>query len=90
MRKMTVIVLIIFIMIGLMAGIFSSLIGIGGIIIIILSLVFLPGMNRYEAQGISLAVICRPRWHIRCMQLLQSRSAKLEICTYYCFCFPHW
>ncbi|GMT45827.1 MAG: UPF0721 transmembrane protein [bacterium] len=57
---MTVIVLIILIMIGLVAGIFSGMIGIGGAIIIIPSLIFLPGMNQYEAQGTSLAVMLPP------------------------------
>jgi hypothetical protein len=60
MIKMTFPVVILLIFIGLVAGIFSGLIGIGGAIIIIPSLVFLLGMNQYEAQGTSLAVMLPP------------------------------
>jgi uncharacterized membrane protein YfcA len=57
---MTLLIFIILIFIGLIAGIFSGLIGIGGAIIIIPSLIFLLGMNQYEAQGTSLAVMLPP------------------------------
>jgi len=57
---MTFTILIILILIGLVAGIFSGLIGIGGAIVIIPSLIFLLGMQQYEAQGTSLAVMLPP------------------------------
>jgi len=57
---MTISVFIILILIGLVAGVFSGLIGIGGAIIIIPSLIFLLGMHQYEAQGTSLAVMLPP------------------------------
>jgi len=57
---MTFPIVILLILIGLVAGIFSGLIGIGGAIIIIPSLIFLLGMNQYEAQGTSLAVMLPP------------------------------
>lgn len=58
--KMTVSVVLILILIGLVAGIFSGLIGIGGAIIIIPALVFILGMDQYSAQGTSLAVMLPP------------------------------
>ncbi len=58
--KMSVSVVIILIVIGLVAGTFSGLIGIGGAIIIIPSLVFLLGMDQYSAQGTSLATMLLP------------------------------
>ncbi|MCF8347941.1 MAG: sulfite exporter TauE/SafE family protein [Bacteroidales bacterium] len=58
--KMTVSVVLILILVGLMAGIFSGLIGIGGAIIIIPALVFILGMDQYSAQGTSLAVMLPP------------------------------
>lgn len=57
---MSLSVVFILIMIGLVAGIFSGLIGIGGAIIIIPSLIFFLGMNQYEAQGTSLATLLLP------------------------------
>jgi uncharacterized membrane protein YfcA len=58
--KMTVSVVLILILVGLVAGIFSGLIGIGGAIIIIPALVFILGMDQYSAQGTSLAVMLPP------------------------------
>ena len=57
---MTFAVILLLIIIGLVAGIFSGLIGIGGAIIIIPSLIFLLGMDQYQAQGTSLAVMLPP------------------------------
>ncbi len=57
---MTLLIFVLLVLIGLVAGIFSGLIGIGGAIIIIPSLIFLMGMNQYQAQGTSLAVMLPP------------------------------
>ena len=45
---------------GLMAGILSGFVGVGGVIIIVPSLVFLLGMSQHSAQGTSLFVLCLP------------------------------
>jgi uncharacterized membrane protein YfcA len=45
---------------GLMAGILSGFVGVGGGIIIVPSLVFLLGMSQHSAQGTSLLVLCLP------------------------------
>ena len=57
---MTIVTLMILILIGLVAGIFSGLIGIGGAIIIIPSLIFFLGMSQFDAQGTSLGVMLPP------------------------------
>jgi uncharacterized membrane protein YfcA len=57
---MTLLIIFLLVLIGLVAGIFSGLIGIGGAIIIIPSLIFLLGMDQYQAQGTSLAVMLPP------------------------------
>jgi uncharacterized membrane protein YfcA len=59
-KEMSLYVVVILILIGLTAGIFSGLIGIGGAIIIIPSLIFFLGMDQYEAQGTSLATMLLP------------------------------
>ena len=46
--------------VGLMAGILSGLVGVGGGIIIVPALVFFMGMSQHEAQGTSLAVLLLP------------------------------
>ncbi len=51
---------IILVIIGLLAGIFSGLIGIGGGVIIIPALVFFLGFSPHLAQGTSLAIMIPP------------------------------
>lgn len=53
-------VVLILIAIGLVAGTISGLIGVGGAIIIIPALLYFVGMNQYQAQGTSLAIMLPP------------------------------
>ncbi len=57
---MTITTIIILIIIGIAAGIFSGLIGVGGGLIMIPLFVLLIGLNQHEAQGLSLAVMLPP------------------------------
>ncbi len=52
--------ILLLIAIGLVAGIFSGMIGLGGALIIIPALVLLIGMSQHQAQGTSLAVMLPP------------------------------
>ncbi|HUT28672.1 MAG TPA: sulfite exporter TauE/SafE family protein [Sedimentisphaerales bacterium] len=49
-----------YVLLGLVAGIFSGLIGIGGAIIIIPVLVLLFGLSQHTAQGTTLALMVPP------------------------------
>ena len=49
-----------YLLLGLAAGVFSGLIGIGGAIIIIPSLVLLFGLSQHTAQGTTLALMVPP------------------------------
>ncbi len=86
---MIVIVPIILIMIGLVVGIFSGLIGIGDAIIIIPFLIFYRERISMKHGERASPLYVAPGWHTRYVQLLQSRGTKLKIYTYYCFGFPH-
>lgn len=57
MRMNTILVLII---IGLVAGIFSGMFGVGGGVIMVPLLVFALGYSQHQAQGMSLAVLAVP------------------------------
>ena len=57
---MTVTQAIILILIGLIAGIFSGSLGVGGAIVVIPSLIFFLGLTQHEAQGTSLAFMIPP------------------------------
>ncbi len=48
---------LLFLLLGLVAGTFSGLIGIGGGTIIVPALVFLFGLTQHQAQGTTLALL---------------------------------
>ena len=57
---MSATILLLLIAIGLIAGMFSGMIGLGGAIVMIPALVFFAGMSQHQAQGTSLAVMLPP------------------------------
>ncbi|HBZ66612.1 MAG TPA: permease [Bacteroidales bacterium] len=57
---MDLLTFVLLVLIGLVAGLFSGLVGLGGGIIIIPALVFLLGVNQVTAQGTSLALMLPP------------------------------
>ncbi len=52
--------IILFIVIGLMAGILSGMFGLGGGVIIVPALIYLCGFTQLKAQGTSLAIMLPP------------------------------
>ncbi|MEO8235218.1 MAG: sulfite exporter TauE/SafE family protein [Flavobacterium sp.] len=58
MKSMTIIISLI--IIGLLAGALSGLVGVGGGIIMVPLLVLFLGFNQFQAQGTSLAVLLVP------------------------------
>lgn len=53
-------IVLLLILIGLVAGVFSGMIGIGGAIIIIPALIYLLHLDQHTAQGTSLAIMMPP------------------------------
>ena len=51
---------ILFIILGLVAGAFSGIIGLGGGVIIVPALVFIFGLSQQQAQGTTLALMVPP------------------------------
>jgi len=52
--------IILFLLLGLAAGVLSGLIGIGGGIIVVPALIFLAGMSQQMAQGTTLGMLLPP------------------------------
>jgi len=52
--------ILLYILLGLVAGAFSGLIGVGGGVIIVPALVFLFGLSQHLAQGTTLALLVPP------------------------------
>jgi uncharacterized membrane protein YfcA len=59
-RNMNPTTIIILIIIGLMAGIFGGMFGVGGAIVMIPAMVYFLGVDQHTAQGTSLAVMLPP------------------------------
>jgi uncharacterized protein len=60
MKKMSITVLLILIITGLLAGLLSGLVGVGGGIIMVPLLIYFVGFSQQEAQGTSLTVLLAP------------------------------
>lgn len=57
---MTLTIILGLILLGLMAGVFSGVVGIGGGIIIVPALVYLFGLSQHQAQGTTLGLLMFP------------------------------
>ena len=53
-------IILLYILLGLVAGVLSGLIGIGGGVIIVPALVFIFGLSQHQAQGTTLALLIPP------------------------------
>ena len=71
-KTMDVQVILLLLLLGVGAGILSGLVGVGGGIIIVPSLVFLLGFSQKMAQGTSLAVLLLPVGILAVMQYYKS------------------
>lgn len=69
---------IIFIIVGLSAGILSGLFGIGGGIIIIPSLIYFAGFTQIAAQGTSLAILLPPVGILAFLEYYKHGNANLK------------
>ena len=52
--------IVLYILLGLVAGAFSGVVGLGGGVVIVPALVFLFGMTQHQAQGTTLAMLVPP------------------------------
>src|SRR6516225_831012 len=59
-NNMAIQIILITILVGLVAGMLSGLVGVGGGIIIVPALVFFLGFSQHEAQGTSLGILLLP------------------------------
>ncbi|MCX5679294.1 MAG: sulfite exporter TauE/SafE family protein [Candidatus Omnitrophica bacterium] len=76
-----------FILLGVLAGVMSGLFGIGGGIIIIPALVFLAGFTQHEAQGTTLAIFLLPVGIFAAMRYYKSGHIHIFIALLICLGF---
>jgi uncharacterized membrane protein YfcA len=70
--------ILIFITIGLLAGVLSGFFGIGGGIIIVPALIYICGFTQLKAQGTSLAVLLPPVGLMAFIQYYKSGNVNLK------------
>jgi uncharacterized membrane protein YfcA len=83
---------ILFVILGLIAGIFSGIIGLGGGVIIVPALVFIFGMSQQQAQGTTLALMVPPIGILAAYTYYQSGFVNLKVAGLVClgFIFGGW
>lgn len=76
-----------YILLGLVAGILSGLIGIGGGIIIIPVLVFIFGFSQHMAQGTTLALLVPPIGILAALMYYKQGYVDVKVVSYICIGF---
>jgi uncharacterized membrane protein YfcA len=78
---------LLYVILGLVAGIFGGMFGIGGGSILIPALVFLFGLSQHQAQGTSLAVMVPPIGLLAAIRYYYSGNVKLGMAGFICLGF---
>jgi uncharacterized membrane protein YfcA len=78
---------ILYILLGLLAGAFSGLIGIGGGTLIVPALIFLFGLSQHQAQGTTLALLVPPIGFLAAWTYYKQGYVDLRIAALICIGF---
>ena len=84
---MTPVQILLYILLGLMAGGFSGLIGVGGGVIIVPALVFLFGFAQHTAQGTTLALLVPPIGLLAAWTYYQEGYVDIHVAALICLGF---
>jgi len=76
-----------YLLLGLVAGSLSGLIGIGGGVIIVPALVFLFGLSQHQAQGTTLALLVPPIGLLAAWTYYKQGYVDLKIAAFVCVGF---
>jgi len=79
--------IILYLLIGLLAGIVSGITGIGGGVIIVPALIFLLGMSQHQAQGTTLALLIPPIGLLAAYVYYKSGFVNLRVAAFICIGF---
>ena len=79
--------ILLYVVLGLVAGVFSGLIGIGGGLIIIPVLVLLFGMSQHMAQGTTLALMVPPIGLLAAWVYYKNGFVDLKVAAFICLGF---
>lgn len=87
MEARLIVVIIAYILLGLVAGALSGLIGIGGGVIIVPALVFLFGLSQQMAQGTTIALMVPPIGILAAWTYYQKGYVDVKIAALVCLGF---
>jgi len=85
--KMNLTHILLYVLLGLIAGAFSGLIGVGGGVIIVPALVFLFGLSQHAAQGTTLALLVPPIGLLAAWTYYQEGYVDIHIAALICLGF---
>jgi len=78
---------LLYIILGLVAGVLGGMFGIGGGTILIPALVYLCGLTQHQAQGTTLAIMIPPIGLLAALRYYYSGNVKLGIAGFICLGF---
>jgi uncharacterized membrane protein YfcA len=78
---------LLFVLLGLVAGVFGGMMGLGGGIIIIPALVYLFGFSQHQAQGTSLLIMVPPITLLAAWQYYSKGHVRLDVAGFICLGF---
>jgi uncharacterized membrane protein YfcA len=78
---------LLYVLLGLVAGIFGGMFGIGGGSILIPALVYFFGLTQHQAQGTTLAAMVPPIGLLAAYRYWQVGNVKLSIAAFICIGF---
>jgi hypothetical protein len=78
---------ILYIILGVIAGFLSGMLGIGGGVVLIPALVFIFGLTQLQAQGTTLALMIPPIGLLAAIRYYQSGNVKLSMAGFICLGF---
>ena len=78
---------LLYLLLGLVAGVLSGLIGIGGGVMIVPALVFLFGLSQHQAQGTTLALLVPPIGILAAWTYYKQGYVNLEMAAFICLGF---
>mgnify|MGYP001392113984 CR=1 FL=1 len=79
--------ILLYVLLGLVAGVLSGLIGVGGGVIIVPALVLLFGLSQHEAQGTTLALLVPPIGVLAAWTYYKQGYVNIQIAGFICLGF---
>jgi len=78
---------VLYVILGVVAGVLSGMLGIGGGVILIPALVFIFGLTQLQAQGTTLALMIPPIGLLAALLYYQAGNVKLGMAGFICLGF---